>query len=391
MNKISYPASSCYLNLLIRSLIAISIFIGSIFFALIIFFIADYAYSNLRPIDKTGGTSLMLFKDQGWYELKPNQKLQEQWGKSTFEVITDQLGFRTGPNQPKSGKADIIFLGDSFTFGMNPWEESFVGLFDNDSKLKIINAGVVSYSPTAYLYTYQKALKTEALKKEHIVVIGLDLSDVQDEAAYYLTGLTHPIKRQFWGKAYQDPNTNFFISMQKFLQNNMRLTYRIFMLVANSPFINPPENVFITTRSAFTWEDWNVLNQKPGEEYTPFGRKHYVGYAPLGVAGGLKKINQNIAELVKLAKKNNSKVYLLIYPWPAQIKFAQKFNWSNYAKNLCLETHCDGVIDATPIFIDYAQKNPNWYFHLYTAGDVHFNRNGNQIISNELKKKLSHE
>jgi threonyl-tRNA synthetase len=124
--------------------------------------------------------------NNGWYELKSNFIGKDQYGPNIFPVMTNDYGFRKGPNSPNGGKHEFIFLGDSFTYGINgAWNETFVGIFEAQSGKMVLNAGVSSYSPSAYLFQYKKALKNGALSAKHTVIVALDISDVQDEAAFY--------------------------------------------------------------------------------------------------------------------------------------------------------------------------------------------------------------
>jgi hypothetical protein len=110
------------------------------------------------------------------------------------------------------------------------------------------------------------------------------------------------------------------------------------------------------------------------------------GYAPLGVQGGLDRIEKKITEISKTAKKHNANVYILIYPWPNQISNLQEFSWNKFANKLCRDIQCNGVIDAQPLFLDFANKNQNWYEALFLQGDIHYNVSGNELVFNSLKK-----
>ncbi len=100
----------------------------------------------------------------GWYSLKKNFKGKGSWGPElNFDVISNQYGFRSKNPEAKYSKnkpADILFLGDSGTFGaMGPWEYNFVGQYSESTNSNIINGGLFSYSLTPYLYQYKKVLK----------------------------------------------------------------------------------------------------------------------------------------------------------------------------------------------------------------------------------------
>src|SRR5688572_13059641 len=98
-------------------------------------------------------------KEHGWYELQPHFVGHDQFGPHVYTVETDAHGFRRQPGVVSPTSYDVIFLGDSFTYGISgPWQETFVGMFASGSSKSVLNGGVASYSPTAYLYQYKKAL-----------------------------------------------------------------------------------------------------------------------------------------------------------------------------------------------------------------------------------------
>ena len=134
-------------------------------------------------------------------------------------------------------------------------------------------------------------------------------------------------------------------------------------------------------RSAFTWEDWSILDKT-----TPYDNPS--GYAPLGVKKGLEKVTEKIIKINNKAKENNSIIYFLIYPWPAQIIKKDNFNWSNYVQDLCNLTKCSGVVDTIPHFRKIAVENDRWLTDYYISGDIHFNKQGNQVIAEHLFNEI---
>jgi len=326
--------------------------------------------------------------DGGWYELKKNFRGQDEYGSLRFTVSTDKSGFRKSHKETAHVKSDVIFLGDSFTYGINgPWEETFVGMYEKLSGAKVLNAGVASYSPTPYLYQYKRALEKKLLKKQHIVIIGLDISDVQDEAARWTWDDElgkHPRLR------YWTPQKNS--TVQKFrmnLSSALPMTSNIYRFVRYSVIESllgspSPEttqaarelNTINMPRSALTWQSWNILNRTGN------------GYAPLGVYGGLVGITERIMQITKMAHNEQSKIYLLIYPWPAQLFHKDVFDWSEWTQSLCEKSTCDGVINTIPKFRKLAIENEGWFSEYYVPGDVHFNKTGNKVIAESILKVL---
>jgi hypothetical protein len=333
-------------------------------------------------------TDIEIQFDAGWYELKPNLASWAYWGVNKYIVYTDNNGFRRKSTYTEYKKGDVIFLGDSFTYGINgQWSDTFVGMYQNMTGRVTINAGVSSYSPTAYIYNYNKALSSKLLKPNHIVVVGLDISDVQDEAGVWIDGADHPRKRY---KVEVAPNTEAVqANTGKYqITSHLPMTATIYRFVRSffvRPIVennsSPNVKVFDQPRSAFTWEDWDKLNQFPAY---PDGAER--GYAPLGVRGGLDKIETKLKELIALVLKEQSRVYVLIYPWPAQLYHKDKFDWSLYVRDMCRRIGCGGVIDVIPQFRTKVLVDKEWYRDYFIFGDVHFNKAGNKIVADELVK-----
>jgi len=110
-------------------------------------------------------------------------------GKKYFFVKTDKHGFRINHYEnaeklKKSFKEDkILFIGDSFTFGVGlNGEQTSVGILNKNFNLNAINAGVNPYSPTVYKYKLRNLINKGLIDSNQKIVIGLDISDVFDES-----------------------------------------------------------------------------------------------------------------------------------------------------------------------------------------------------------------
>jgi hypothetical protein len=344
-----------------------------------------------------------LPKDLGWYELKPNYLGFDTYGPLRFAVATDSYGFRKGVGQKDIAKCDVVFLGDSFTYGINgPWEDTFVGMYESASGKPVLNTGVPSYSPTAYVHQYRKALSAGLLQRGHVVVIGLDVSDVQDEAGRWTDGDSHPRDldeakaafEEITRRKEEEANAAQVLLRQRCwrLQGAARdclpLTRQLYEFVRYgssaggsqlSQQAPPADEVFSRARSAFTHRDWDVLNAEPAYD-------SYKGFSPLGVMGGLARVERKVREIIEIARDQQAKVYVLIYPWPAQLYYEDKFSWADHVRTMCGRISCDGVIDMIQPFRVLAKRDAEWYQHYYVVGDIHFNRDGNRIIAEELVK-----
>ena len=120
-------------------------------------------------------------------------------------------------------------------------------------------------------------------------------------------------------------------------------------------------------RSAFTYQDWEALDAD--------------AYAPLGVAGGLGRIEEKLSAISDLARDNDGEVWLLAYPWPAQLVHeSTELDWPAHLYSVCQQIGCAGVIDTFPAFTQHRDINPDWYETLFLNNDVHYSTAGNALV-----------
>ena len=170
-------------------------------FLLLVTLVFDFAFTGVYHLFKYG--TIHKYADRRalgerssvfHHALKPNTEfLYQRWGNLRHSVSTNSLGFRdrTVRHVPLiSDKHRILFMGDSFTYGVGlPYEKTFICLIDSeleDKNAEVLNAGVVSYSPAIYWKKTEYLLSQAGLRFDHLVVL-LDISDIQDEAEFYDT------------------------------------------------------------------------------------------------------------------------------------------------------------------------------------------------------------
>jgi len=375
----------------------------SISIPIIAFELFDYFYSvgtpEVKPFKlrepKSNGNSLTIDDPNGWYSLGPNYDGESRYGKIYFKVKTDKNGFRVNH---KLGEINIndyslkdkraIFLGDSFTYGVGlDWEDTYIGILESKFNYKSINGGTSSHSPTPYKYKLKQLIKSGAINSQKKVVIALDISDVFDEATRWTTYKGKPanINKLKELGINSDPKNesltkNSEIKLNKshkkpfYSEDNFKLTHQIYYGIEG--FVkNYIDNIQVRNniRSKFTHKEWSEIDNR---------------YSPLGVENGLNKIKQGIIEISKLTNANGNELYILIYPWPAQLAYEQSFNWEEFVEQSCIEVKCSGVINSFPSFFSYKKENKSWQKDLYIKGDMHFNRKGNEILANTIASEL---
>ena len=372
-------------------------------FGLCLAVVADFTISLFwRP--SRGSAAIekpYVAREHGWYELRPNFSGADQFGPYIYAVETDAHGFRRKPGTAPA-PADTIFLGDSFVYGMNgAWEDTFVGMYADDSRRSVINAGVASYSPTAYVHQYRKALDANLLARDHVVVVGIDISDVQDEAGIWIDGDVSPRKRiaasatgpQAATGGVEIPADGSLnrravgaaplnsVDLRATLIDALPNTWAVYRTVRYDLLRWNRASITELPRSAFTYREWMDLDQRPAAPGLE-------GYAPLGVRGGLERIEAKLLEIASIAAEFDARVYLLIYPWPAQLAHEDRFSWSAFIAEVCRKSSCAGVIDTIPTFRRIAAKEWSWLNTYYVSGDTHFTPKGNRVVADALVQGL---
>ena len=327
----------------------------------------------------------------GWYELKPgfDEHVFAYKGKRRTRITIDERRYRVGSseNECLDVCTDLLFLGDSFTFGSAlEWDDTFVGMVQSDSpEFNVINGGNQSYSVTAYNYIYQRYLRTRDNESAHLVVVAVDISDVQDEAsiwradADHKAGIGHPVMFQRVLDENSDGFGNKDYSSGIYpLEGYLPYTHSI---LGYFKYVFSKNDDYLTNRAAFTHKDWKVLDQDYAQD----------GYLPRGVSGGIARVESGLKHLLREIEKHNGEAIFLVYPWPNQLAFQDThFDWSEFIRTICMEEDCVGVVDVFAIMREYKQSHPDeWYPDLYSTGDIHFNSFGNRIIADELLEFLA--
>lgn len=320
-----------------------------------------------------------------FYFLKKNCQTRERFkrGFPTTNLYTDKFGLRIGKKTIKTESyKNILIFGDSMTFGVGlEYENTYAGIIEKKMKnYNVYNFGVGSYAPSVHLYKLQEAIKKNIIPNK--IILFLDLSDVRDEARRWIDDKDGIPKRPE-GKPHWAKNID---NKKKFLEKNFKLTQEIAALVnynlrnlrskAKSNILNNQNNLKIkmSMQGNYTYTKLENLDQR-------FWKKG-------DFIKGLKKVNEKISNISKIAKANNSQFYLVIYPWgETLLKGEEEFSWTNFGKKLCERNNCK-LINAIPEFIDYKKTNKNWVSELYFLNDEHLNKGGAKLLADIVVKNI---
>jgi len=311
------------------------------------------------------------------HDLLPNHEAKGIWGERIFDIYTNSLGFKDKSCREvalQTNKRRIVFIGDSFTESMGmTWEESFPGMLaEQTPQAEILNAGVVSYSPKLYYLKVKYLLEQKKLKFDELFVF-IDNSDPMNELTY----------RDF--EPYNKKSLkNFRLLINRFLYHHSYIFYSI-------------SNKIITDRKSNVTSSWNpvsgesVLDEFSKEEEYFIAATVFWSYNPQAYEKwgkeGLALARDNMQKLTDLCRQYQTKLTVVIYPWPAMVlnkdlKNAQVVYWENFCMTNDLR-----FINLYPYFISTGEPNQTIRKYFIT-GDVHWNEEGNRYVASILYQYL---
>jgi len=312
-------------------------------------------------------------------DLKKNYIFKDLFGNEPT-IYTNSLGFKDSKIREiknKINKRRIVFIGDSFTEGVGlKFEQTVVGIiykFAKKNNIEILNAGVQAYSPIIYWRKIKWLIEEKNFKFDELVVF-IDISDVQDEAQYYiLDNKENVVTRGVIEKFIEDRNLrSLFINI---LDKYTFFTFKIIQFLKN------PHYYSVKSQDK-NFNSWSVIIADGPNNRGNWTIKN-LSYSKEGVSLSMKYMDK----LFTLCKNYNIKMTIAVHPWPNQIWYEdldskQVQIWKNFSEERGIK-----FINNFPIFIkknisdndklDILKKN-------YFPADVHFNEYGSKIIANNF-------
>jgi len=348
---------------------------------LFFFIIGDVIFSNFfydKPV-KYG----CIKKYEYFFELEKNCDAHEKLiaGVRSYKVYTNSDGHRyNGKKNNNSEDKTVVFFGASYTYGWGlDYERTFVGILENSKHdYYIKNFSVPAYSPTVFYYQAKQIKNGKKYPKKIFLV--LDQSYAMKEANQWKK--TNDDKPRLL-KKNEKIKLN---SWKNFRHNNFKIT-RLITINSNSFFRkikhNFKSNKKITTKipttsfwADFIHTDWDKLNQDEA-------------WQPYGIEGGLKRIEEKIYKTSLVAKEMGSEFYIVIYPWIDTLQNGQRyFNWEDFAQKICMNSHCNEVINLFPDFEEYKSNNKDWTTDLFLINDPHWTEKGHKLVAKKIMKYL---
>jgi len=369
-------------------LFLVLLFCAALFLALDWFHTARVQRYALRVTGK--GLGCFTVRDMTRvFGLRPDCSCIRAWGGLRYPLITNSLGFRDKQIREvplSDAKPRVLMLGDSFTEGMEAWDDSFVGqIAANFPQYDFLNGGVGGYSPSNYLNTARMALREGVNFDEAIVFI--DISDAQDEAAFYrdvtASGTVAIPERHYFDR-------NWYSKLRMNISDHFLLTnyiYELFekMLVRFGWYHldrGNNGNEFDFEKSAWTYRQ--VSDTQPFE----------TGYAPLGLEGGIAKEKAKMTLLWQELAQRGIPISVVVYPYPAQIIHDNEDSRQVRIWREWCEGKCKRFVTVFPDFFAAKEQcsrlQPGcWYLKYFVFGDIHYNAAGNALVTDAVSRSLS--
>ena len=355
----------------------------------VLFFCVDYTLSsfNVYPQKKSPvesvfeGTKLRIADDIYNHGFSPKHYGTQVWSNKLYEVCTDQHSFKTSCSNfsnETTKNFDIAFIGDSFTeaIGME-FENSFVGMFAADNpKLRVANLGVSSYSPSIY-YAKLKHFLDNGYKFNHVFIF-IDISDIQDEAMYlYKNGRVIFYTENKWeSKADYNNSHDHEVTDELYygLSKYLKMSAVLYSMVRYGEIASPSFRIPARgSRGEWTYNEESLY------------------YGQSGVNGAIQKSLHMMEKTHELLSVNDIKMSIGVYPWPNQIfnnnliNNQQSVIWKDFCDNKC-EYFFD-LFDDYSVLVNNSSPSAV-YSEYYILGDVHFNKAGNKLVYEAIKRSF---
>jgi len=379
------------------------------------FIIIDFILSQLFLLDILYHKQISTFKNDIEnripnlnynYEFKKNIFFESRYNSGfnnlDYKIYTNNLGFRDSSiRKLNENKLYSIVIGDSFVEGTGlQYQDTLVAKLNNKlnpqqfNNYEFLNAGVASYSS----YIYKKKIKwllnnTDWLNVNSVILL-YDKSDLHDDLNYLDKPKVFSTKK----KIFKNPKKeklkrdikNFKIGSIITEQTMIGIFYREVLGASLENFI---QNMKFRIQLSNGFNS-NIFKLNSAEINTLYSTHQYKWlqkyfYNPHWSNEGIKSINfafENFNELKLFLDKKKIKLYVVTYPWPFELldQYTSE-KYLKYLKNKFLEKNISNIL----IYEKFKQGNiAENIFKYYIPKDIHFNNEGNEILSNEIYKRL---
>ena len=352
---------------------------------ILLVFIFDLIINLIIPesVKKKVGTSrnYALKSVKFHHKIAPNINVNEFWGKKKYKIKTNQLSMRIGENESfevNKNKEYIGFLGDSFVYGSGiDYENHFISFLKN-KKNDFLNLGYVSYSPSIYFKKIEHLINNENLNFSTIFLF-IDHSDIQDEAEFYRENFKGDIVRK-----WIDDNEVIFKNRKYKIKNYLKQNSFIYKLYENisAPTISKNTDKCLNNEKNNNYKKYIDINRFGYGYVDKIKNQEWVNY-------GINKTIDYLDKIKALSVKNSFKIVIIYYPSALEvinnIKSIDTRHF-NFLKKWTKENKIE-FINTRDDFIK--ENNINDYLNNFIVCDVHWNKKGHKIISQNINNFLN--
>tara|TARA_Y100000591_G_C21780821_1_gene670928 strand:+ start:229 stop:1383 length:1155 start_codon:yes stop_codon:yes gene_type:complete len=337
-----------------------------------------------------------IFNKDYKYTFKKQVKFKSQYEGNIYTISTNDLGFRDEDILPLDREKQYsIIIGDSFIEGVGlEYKDTIVGMLNQNLKsdnFKFLNAGVASYSSYIYLKKIKKIISENNDLNIKDVILFLDKSDISDDEAY----LDKPLffeKKYPKGKFVLQRKLDFYKDLKELsfwrFYTKQTISGKIIKVITDKIenfFSNLKKRVIISKKLNKNFFEVNNLEIKAIKSVNSTQRVTKWYKNELWEKKGKKNIQfslNNIQELKIFLNKKKINLIVVLYPWPFEID--DKEIRERYLKFIV--PSLDEInVKKLVIYQDFLKGNI--YENIsknYLYNDIHFNKNGNEIITNNL-------
>jgi hypothetical protein len=369
----------------------LALLVLSLAFSAATFLVLDWFHSRavVRAWRKRPRSSCMAGDPGHGNAFTPNCTSPMLWGAAEFQFTTNSLGLRDERVRQvplRDQRPRLLMLGNSFTQGLGPWNESYVGrIAAHFPQYDVLNAGAIGYSPSFYLVKARSVLAKGVAIDEVIVFIGV--TDVHNEAAVY-----HDVD----ASGAVAPNRTLPPRMNRFIA----WYHRNFMHYANS---------FMLTRSIVEFFERTLIRHgcyfsAATRSYLPlfdnepqswtYRAVDPAAWRPLGLDGGIAKAEAKMDLLRDELARQGVPISVVVYPYAPQllhdtVDSRQVRVWREWCAG-----RCKRFITVFPEFFAAKDACPRlqpgcWYLDYFIFGDSHYNAAGNALVADAVIESLA--
>ena len=340
------------------------------------------------------------------YGFNKNAKFESRYHNGfnnlDYLIYTNNLGFRdSSVRQLKKNKTYSIVIGDSFVEGTGlKYEDTLVAILNNKldnekfKKFEFLNAGVASYSTYIYKKKIETVINNNKWLKINSVIVFYDKSDIYDDLKFFGKPKNFSTEK----KIYKNPKKEKLVKDIKNFKIGSILTEQTMLGIFCREILGESieklaQNIKFRNKLS---KDLNVnffsINKKQTNTLYSIHQYKWLQkylFSPLWEEKSLQSIEfafENFNDLKVFLKKRKIKLYVVIYPWPLELLNTKiKKNYLSILKKKFEQNKINNII----IYEEFDGENvAELIYKHYIPKDIHFNKEGNLIISDRIYNRL---